>query len=516
MLLNRPGKTAANSAGYPDSGFDLTFQTSAANGDIHLYQTKTTPAPGSPLTGTWQPDDRNVGPDHRPGHLAAHHRAGKFQRPQRRRHWTLFLADLQSGGSNELTEWSLTIVGKAYPTLTWPNPADIVYGTALGASQLNATATYNSTNVPGTFAYTPAAGTLLEAGLGQTLSVTFTPTDTTTFLPISTNVTLNVTPATVTVASGLAANNKVYDGTTTATITSNNLSLSGVLVSDASKVALPTNGYLATFASLNVANGIAVTVSGLSLTGSAANNYTLTQPNLTANITPKPLTVTGLTVPASKVYDGTTATATPGGTAVLLTAETAAFGTGGDGKPYTGDTVTLSGTASGSYNSLTVASAATVTFSGLSTANGNYSITAPTQAATITPKPLTVSGITAGSTTYDGTTTAKLGGTAAFPSAEAAAFGTGADGKPYTMDSVSAGGTAAGALAAKDVGAEGVTITGVTVTGTGSGNYTVTQQTGLTQNVTPKALTMSGLTVPPSKVYDGTTTATVSGTPALP
>ena len=62
------------------------------------------------------------------------------------------------------------------PTITWSNPADIVYGTALDATQLDATA-----SVPGTFAYSPAAGTVLKAGDTQTLSVTFTPTDTTDY-----------------------------------------------------------------------------------------------------------------------------------------------------------------------------------------------------------------------------------------------------------------------------------------------------------------------------------------------
>ena len=42
----------------------------------------------------------------------------------------------------------------ATPTITWANPADITYGTALGATQLDATA-----SVAGTFAYTLAAGT---------------------------------------------------------------------------------------------------------------------------------------------------------------------------------------------------------------------------------------------------------------------------------------------------------------------------------------------------------------------
>ena len=32
---------------------------------------------------------------------------------------------------------------------------------------MNATATYNSTNVPGTFTYTPASGTVLNAGPAQ-------------------------------------------------------------------------------------------------------------------------------------------------------------------------------------------------------------------------------------------------------------------------------------------------------------------------------------------------------------
>jgi autotransporter-associated beta strand protein len=101
-------------------------------------------------------------------------------------------------------------------------------------------------------------------------------------------------------------------------------------------------------------------------------------------MTPKALTVTGLSVPASKLYDGTTATATPNGAPTLQGAEVAGPGTGGDGAPYTGDAVTVSGPAIGSYNSKDVASANLVTFNGLSTANANYTITPPTQAATIT------------------------------------------------------------------------------------------------------------------------------------
>jgi hypothetical protein len=91
--------------------------------------------------------------------------------------------------------------------------------------------------------------------------------------------------------SGITANNKVYDGTTAATISSNNVVLAGVVGGDT--VGLSTNGYAANFASPNVGAGIGVVVSGLALTGVSAANYTLTQPGgLTANITPATLTVT--------------------------------------------------------------------------------------------------------------------------------------------------------------------------------------------------------------------------------
>jgi hypothetical protein len=79
---------------------------------------------------------------------------------------------------------------KSTATITWPTPADITYGTALSATQLNATA-----SVPGTFVYTPAPGQLLNAGVSQTLSVTFTPTDTSKYAPATKTVAINVLKA---------------------------------------------------------------------------------------------------------------------------------------------------------------------------------------------------------------------------------------------------------------------------------------------------------------------------------
>ncbi|HMJ92021.1 MAG TPA: polysaccharide lyase 6 family protein, partial [Candidatus Acidoferrum sp.] len=68
---------------------------------------------------------------------------------------------------------SVTInVLKRTPVIAWADPSSINYGATLGGAQLNASA-----DVPGTFVYSPPAGTLLNASNDQTLSVTFTPSD---------------------------------------------------------------------------------------------------------------------------------------------------------------------------------------------------------------------------------------------------------------------------------------------------------------------------------------------------
>ncbi|HBV64586.1 MAG TPA: hypothetical protein DEF45_16370 [Rhodopirellula sp.] len=93
-----------------------------------------------------------------------------------------------------VTDATVTInVTTSTPTLTWDTPADIVYGTQLSVTQLNASA-----NVSGNFTYTPASGTLLNANPGQQLQVHFSPT-TPGFDPVSTSVTINVLKATPTI-----------------------------------------------------------------------------------------------------------------------------------------------------------------------------------------------------------------------------------------------------------------------------------------------------------------------------
>jgi YVTN family beta-propeller protein len=98
-------------------------------------------------------------------------------------------------------------VTQVTPTITWNNPADVVYGTPLSGAQLNATAsdTISGAALPGVFAYTPPSGTILSAGT-QMLNVSFTPTDATNYTTASANVSINVTQATPTVTWSNPAN----------------------------------------------------------------------------------------------------------------------------------------------------------------------------------------------------------------------------------------------------------------------------------------------------------------------
>jgi hypothetical protein len=110
---------------------------------------------------------------------------------------------------------TLTVTeGATEPAVTWTNPAPITYGTPLTAAQLNATAVFGTTGVPGTFVYTPALGTVLPAStesgnqrVPRTLSVTFRPTDTTRFMEVTRTVQIEVLrkPLTVTAANSTKA-----------------------------------------------------------------------------------------------------------------------------------------------------------------------------------------------------------------------------------------------------------------------------------------------------------------------
>src|SRR5262249_31181511 len=80
------------------------------------------------------------------------------------------------------------------PTITWPNLADITYGTALGGAQLDAPP---SLRAP--FPYPPAEGPALRAGSGQVLSVPSPPTDPPHSTPTTATAMININKAVPTI-----------------------------------------------------------------------------------------------------------------------------------------------------------------------------------------------------------------------------------------------------------------------------------------------------------------------------
>ena len=162
----------------------------------------------------------------------------------------------------------------------------------------------------------------------------------------------------------ISANDKVYDGTTTATTSG---TLLGVIAGDT--VAFDTSG---SFTDRNAGSGKTVNVSG-TLSGADAGNYTLNDnATTTASITPK--AISGTIAANDKVYDGTTTATTSGTLLGVIAGDTVAFDTRGsfaDKNVGVGKTVTVSGSLSGADA-------------------GNYTLTDnATATATITPATLT-------------------------------------------------------------------------------------------------------------------------------
>ena len=82
------------------------------------------------------------------------------------------------------------------PTISWPTPKGVVYGTALSSTQLAA-----ALSVPGTCSYLPPAGTVLRPGT-QTLTANCSPTDTVAYkTPAAATVSLAVSKAPLTITA---------------------------------------------------------------------------------------------------------------------------------------------------------------------------------------------------------------------------------------------------------------------------------------------------------------------------
>lgn len=122
---------------------------------------------------------------------------------------------------------------------------------------------------------------------------------------------ITVLPKPLTVA-GISVPSKVYDATTIANVNGTPI-LVGIVQNDNVTI---SGTISAQYATKNVGNNIVVSVSGLTLSGTKASCYTLSNPTLLGNITPRTVSVSGLIIP-EKVFDGTTS-ASIAGTPILI------------------------------------------------------------------------------------------------------------------------------------------------------------------------------------------------------
>jgi hypothetical protein len=205
-------------------------------------------------------------------------------------------------------------------------------------------------------------------------------------------------------------------------------------------------------------------------TPSSAQSLAVTGTNLTNDITAT--APTGFEVSSDGTNYGATATFTQSGGSA-------------SGTLY----IRLSATATvGSYNSQNI----------VLTSNGatNVSLTTSASGNTVTAAALTITGLTAANKTYDGGTSVSVTGSASYAGLK--------NGETFSIV-----GNPSWAFASKTVG------TAKTITQTGSysapsSNYSITQPT-LTADITAATLTITNPAVT-SKTYDGSTTATITGT----
>jgi len=278
-----------------------------------------------------------------------------------------------------------------------------------------------------------------------------------------------ITAKEITANGTIAANNKTYDGSTTSTLDYSGVKLTDKIEND--DVSLTAVG---TFDTKDVGTSKTVSISGITLVGDDAGNYTLTSSiptSTTADITAKVITASGDITASNKPYDGNT-TATLDYSGVTLTDK------------IENDDVLL--TAVGTFDTKDVGTSKTVSISNITLAGddaGNYTLTSsiPTSTtAAITAKEITASGnITANDKPYDGNRTATLDCTVTLT------------GK-VENDDISF--TATGIFDSKDVGTDKTVTITPDLAGADASNYSLVSSslsTSTTANITPASLTIT-------------------------
>jgi hypothetical protein len=161
------------------------------------------------------------------------------------------------GGGSNTTHTNTTTT----PTITWNTPAPITVGTALSSTQLNATA-----SIAGTFVYSPASGTVMNTAGSQTLSVTFTPSDTTDYNSVTGSVTLTVNAASL--VTPTVAVNPASSGITTTQSDAVTVTVSGTSGAPTGSVVLSSGSYTSAATTLSAGSGSSSTANITILAGS--------------------------------------------------------------------------------------------------------------------------------------------------------------------------------------------------------------------------------------------------------
>lgn len=121
VLVNRVGRTASDSVGSLDNGFDVVLDDQSAT-DIHVHTPVVQPdypATQLPLTGTWRPDGWNVLPTLVTDASARTATLSAFNGTDPNGEWTLFVSDFGSGAAGRLVRWELTVAAAVPEAPSW-------------------------------------------------------------------------------------------------------------------------------------------------------------------------------------------------------------------------------------------------------------------------------------------------------------------------------------------------------------------------------------------------------------
>ena len=342
---------------------------------------------------------------------------------------------------------------KVPPTLTLTGTTKI-YGDSYFSLPVSSTSTgsisYTSSDIS-VATINAASGSVTITGVGTT-TITASQTETTKYTQATATATIYVGPKAISF-SGITAEDKVYDGTTTAATNTSTLVINGLVGADVIGVN-PT----AVFDTKNVGIGKTVNLT-YTYTGSEAPRYTISaQASTTANINKKSI----LLIPTAS--------------------QSKTYGTSDTTLSYTLSPSTLPNSSvislSGSLSRTLGENVGTYTVTIGTVSNTNYNVTLSPETFEITKKTITVSGITASDKGYDANTTASIDlAGITFAGIE-------------TGDNITA--TVTGTFDTKDIGVGKTVNLTATYSSTTLGNYTIVDQSTTTASITAKTVSVTG------------------------